>query len=304
MSDPKIVPHLFFDKEARDAAAFYADIFPHSRVTHTRTLHNTPGGDVEVVAFEVAGQPFVAISAGPLFKPTPAISFILNFDPSRDAEARERLDHAWRRLAEGGTVLMPLDKYPFAERYGWVQDKYGISWQLILSDAAGEERPVVVPALLFAGAVAGRAEEAMRFYMGIFEGTKEGQIVRYPPGMAPEKEGSVMFADFTLEGQWFAAMDSAQPHAFAFNEAISLLVRCDTQAEIDRLWSKLSAVPEAERCGWLKDKFGVSWQIAPRRMDEMMRDGTDEQVASVTQAFLAMKKFDLAALERAYAEDA
>ena len=127
-----------------------------------------------------------------------------------------------------------------------------------------------------------------------------GAIARYGPGQEPDKEGTVMFADFMLEGQWFAAMDSAHEHHFAFNEAISLLVQCDSQEEIDDYWKKLSAVPEAEQCGWLRDKFGVSWQISPAALDEMMKDGTREQIDRVTQAFLPMKKFDIAELQKAF----
>jgi len=119
--------------------------------------------------------------------------------------------------------------------------------------------------------------------------------------MEPDREGTLMFADFMLENQWFAAMDSAREHNFVFNEAISLLVRCDSQAEIDSVWSKLSAVPESEQCGWLKDRFGVSWQVAPAELHDMLAEGSPEQVASVTQAFLPMKKLDLAALQKAYA---
>ena len=109
-----------------------------------------------------------------------------------------------------------------------------------------------------------------------------------------------MFADFMIEQQWFAAMDSAREHNFAFNEAISFMVSCDTQQEIDYYWEKLSAVPEAEQCGWLKDKYGLSWQITPGSLDEMMQEGTPEQIARVTQAFLPMKKFDIAKLRKAY----
>ena len=109
-----------------------------------------------------------------------------------------------------------------------------------------------------------------------------------------------MFTDFMLEGQWFAAMDSAREHKFKFNEAISFRVNCDTQKEIDYYWEKLSAVAEAEQCGWLKDKFGLSWQIVPTELDEMMRGATPGQIARLTQAFLKMKKFDLAELRKAY----
>jgi len=296
----KITPHLWFDKEAKDAAEFYASIFPNSKVTNVTTLHDTPSGDTDIVSFEIAGQQFMAISAGPLFKFNPSVSFFVNFDPSKDLDARKNIDSLWEKLSEGGTALMPLDKYPFSERFGWVQDKYGLTWQLILTDPEGEERPFIVPSIMFVGDVVGRAEEAINFYLSVFKDSKMGLISRYGKGQEPDKEGTVMFADFMLEGQWFAAMDSAHEHNFAFNEAISFLVQCDTQEEIDYYWEKLSAVPEAEQCGWLKDKYGLSWQISSSALQEMMTKGTREQIDRVTQAFLPMKKFDIAELQKAY----
>ena len=291
---------MWFDKEAREAAEFYSSVFPNSKITNISTLHDTPMGDCDVVAFDVYGHPFMSISAGPLFKFNPSISFMVNFDPSQDADAKTRIDAVWAKLAEGGNVLMPLDKYPFSERYGWVADKYGLTWQLILTNPEGEERPVIIPSLLFVKDVCGKAEEASDFYLSVFNDSKRGALVRYPAGMEPDKEGSVMFTDFKLEGQWFAAMDSAREHEFAFNEAVSLMVYCDDQKEIDYYWKKLSAVPQAEQCGWLKDKYGLSWQVVPTNMDQMMQDQDPERTARVTQAFLKMKKFDMAELQRAY----
>lgn len=299
----KIIPHLWFDKEAKDAANFYTSLFPNSKVTNITTLHNTPSppaGDTDIVSFELAGEPFMAINAGPLFKLNPSISFILNFDPSKDKKARKNLDQIWNKLSEGGTVLMAIDKYPFSERYGWIQDKYGLSWQLILSDPAGEERPFIIPSFLFVGDVYGRAEEAMNFYLSVFKNKKQGMVARYPKGMEPDEEGKIMYADFMIENQWFAIMESSRMHDFKFNEAISIIVNCKDQKEIDYYWEKLSAVPESEQCGWLKDKFGVSWQITPADLDQMMSKGTAEQIDRVTQAFLPMKKFDLEKLRRAY----
>jgi predicted 3-demethylubiquinone-9 3-methyltransferase (glyoxalase superfamily) len=296
----KITPHLWFDREAREAAEFYTSLFPDSRVTNVTTLQDTPSGDTDIVSFELAGQSFMAISAGPLFKFNPSVSFFLNFDPSRDRQARENLEAAWEKLSQGGMALMPLDSYPFSERFGWVQDRYGLSWQLILSDPEGEERPFIVPSLLFTGEVSGRAEEAINFYLSVFKNSKPGALVRYGPGQEPEQEGTVMFADFMLEGQWFAAMDSALEHKFGFNEAISFLIECDSQEEVDHYWEKLSAVPEAEQCGWLKDKFGLSWQVSPVELQEMLEKGTREQIDRVTQTFLPMKKLDLAELRKAY----
>jgi predicted 3-demethylubiquinone-9 3-methyltransferase (glyoxalase superfamily) len=296
----KIVPHLWFDTQAKEAAEFYVQIFGNgSTVTNVTTLRDTPSGDCDVVSFEICGFDFMAISAGPLFKANPSISFFLNFDPSKDKNAREHLDALWKKLIDGGQALMEIDKYPFSERYGWLQDKYGVSWQLILTNPEGEERPFIVPSLLYTGAVAGKAEEAIDFYVSTFKNAKRGATARYPAGMPPDKEGTLMFADFMLEGQWFAAMDSAHTHKFNFNEGISLIVKCKDQKEIDHLWEKLSAVPEAEQCGWLKDKFGVSWQITPVAMDTIMASGDDKKIARVTEAFMTMKKFDLAALEKA-----
>jgi predicted 3-demethylubiquinone-9 3-methyltransferase (glyoxalase superfamily) len=166
---------------------------------------------------------------------------------------------------------------------------------LIFTDPEGEERPLIIPSLLFVGDVCGQAEEATDFYLSVFKDSKRGAIARYPAGMEPEQEGSIMFTDFMLAGQWFAAMDSAQNHDFAFNEAVSLMVQCQDQAEIDHYWDRLSAVPEAEQCGWVKDQYGVSWQITPENMGELMARNPEK----TTPAMLAMKKLIIADLEAA-----
>jgi predicted 3-demethylubiquinone-9 3-methyltransferase (glyoxalase superfamily) len=300
----KIIPHLWFDTEANEAARFYTSVFPDSRITSKTTLRDTPSGDTDVVTFNLAGHRFMAISAGPLFRFNPSISFLLNFDPSKNVSAKQNLDMMWQKLTDGGTPLMPLGRYPFSERYGWTMDMYGVSWQLILSDPEGEDRPFIVPSLMFTGSNAGRAEEAIRFYTSVFRNARRGLVARYGAGQGPDQEGTIMFSDFMIEGQWFAAMDSAREHDFGFNEAISLLIDCRTQEEIDYYWDKLSAVPELEQCGWLKDKFGVSWQVSPAELETMMNQGTPNQVARVTEAFLKMKKFDLARLRQAYKEPA
>ena len=301
-----MIPHLWYNTEAAEAARFYSSIFPESTEPTVTTLHDTPSGDADLVSFTLWGQKFMAISAGPLFTFNPSISFMVNFDPSRtgEKEAREMIDTVWEKLSDGGTPLMPIDRYPFSERYGWIQDRYGLSWQLILTDPEGDPRPPIVPSMLFVRDNAGRAEEAINFYLSVFRNSKQGSVVRYGAGQEPDREGTIMFADFMLEDTWFAAMDSAHEHDFSFNEAISFMVECDDQQEIDYYWEKLSAVPESEQCGWLKDRFGVSWQIVPSALDDMLRDGTEEQVARVVQAFLPMKKFDVAVLERAYEGEA
>jgi predicted 3-demethylubiquinone-9 3-methyltransferase (glyoxalase superfamily) len=300
MEKSTITPHLWFDKQAKEAAEFYVSVLSgDSAVKYTTVLHDTPSGDAETVSFRLRGQDFMAISAGPVFKINPSVSFFMNFDSSTNRQAREELDTIWSKLFDGGIPLMPLDEYPFSKRYGWIQDKYGLSWQLILSDPDGDPRPFITPSLLFTRGVCGRAEEAMKYYMSVFSESKEGIIARYPAGMEPDKEGTVMYADFLVNDIWMVVMDSAGPHEFNFNEAVSFMVSCKSQKEIDFFWEKLSAVPQAEACGWCKDKFGVSWQIVPENLTQMM-SGTPEQVNRVTQAFLQMKKFDLAAMERAF----
>lgn len=303
----KIIPHLWFDKEAKEAAEFYTSLFPESRVINTTVLRDTPSDDTDVVTFELWNQKFMAISAGPLFKFNPSVSFIVNFDPLLFGSsstgvkvAREKIDMAWNKLTEGGDVLIALDKYPFSELYGWVQDKYGLSWQLILTNPEGEPRPAIIPSLMFVGSKCGKAEEAINFYLSVFKNSKMGSINRYKKDSEPDKEGMIMFADFMIENTWFGTMDSAHSHKFDFNEAISLIVSCANQDEIDYYWQKLSAVPESEQCGWIKDKYGVSWQITPTDMEEMMSKGTREQIDRVTQAFLPMKKLDIAKLRKAY----
>ena len=303
MPDQKIVPHLWFDQNAEEAVQFYTSIFPESEILSRTTLRNTPSGDALLITFSLAGFPFMAINGGPYFRFNPSISFMVNFDPSRDEQAREHLIQLWEQLSQGGTTLMPLQEYPFSKLYGWIQDRFGLSWQLILTNPEGEERPFIIPSLLFVEDVCGKAEEASDFYLSVFNNSRRGLIARYPAGMEPDKEGTLMFTDFMLENVWFAAMDSARTHGFTFNEAISLMVRCDNQEEIDYFWDKLSADPRAEQCGWLKDKYGVSWQISPVVMEEMMENGTAEQLDRLTKAFLKMKKFDIEKLLEAYREN-
>jgi len=288
----KITPHLWFDTEAVEAADYYSSALPDSKVTNVTTIHDTPSGDTDIVSFELMGQSFMAISAGPLFKFTPAASFLIS------CTTKEEVDTLWARLSEG-SVHMPLESYPFSERYGWTEDRYGLSWQIMLvgEEQAGQR---ITPTLMFVGKVCGKAEEAINLYTSVFPNSEIGPILRYGKGEEPDEEGTIKYASFLLDGQEFAAMDSARDHDFGFNEAISFLVSCETQEEIDHYWDSLSAVPEAEQCGWLKDRYGLSWQVVPSAMDEMPRGGTKEQMARVTEAFLKMKKFDLAELRRAY----
>jgi predicted 3-demethylubiquinone-9 3-methyltransferase (glyoxalase superfamily) len=295
----KIIPHLWFSDTAEEAVDFYLSVFGEGSVVNTThypdagfEIHHMPKGTVLTVTFDLCGHRFMALNGGPVFTFTPAISFMVH------CTSADEVDGLWALLSEGGTALMPLDAYPFSSRYGWIQDKYGVSWQLIYTE--GAEKRSIVPSLMYVGDQAGRAEEAIMFYTSLFPDSAVGEIARYGAGQEPDKEGTVMYANFTLAGQTFAAMDSAQAHAFTFNEALSLLVECEDQQEIDRLWEMLSASKDAEQCGWLKDRFGVSWQIVPRGMDAMLNNEDATKAEKAMNAMLQMKKIDIQTLKDAF----
>jgi predicted 3-demethylubiquinone-9 3-methyltransferase (glyoxalase superfamily) len=289
----KITPNLWFDKEAKEAALFYASIFKDAKAKNTTTLRGTPSGDTDIVTIELLGQEFTLISAGPLFKFNPSVSFLVA------CPTKEETDAFYNALSKGGKVLMPLATYPFSERYAWITDKYGLSWQL-MSFGNRPIRQRIIPRIMFTGEVAGKTEEAINFYVSVFHNSAVLDIQRYGGGEEPDLPGTVKHASYKLEGEEFGAMDSAREHNFAFNEAISFIVHCETQEEIDYYWNKLSADPKAEICGWLKDKFGFSWQVVPNAMDRMLQSGDEKAIARVTEAFLKMKKLDVATLEKAY----
>jgi predicted 3-demethylubiquinone-9 3-methyltransferase (glyoxalase superfamily) len=294
----KIVPNLWFDHTAEEAVRFYAEAFPDARIVGTSRYPSADlpdfqrefAGQVLTVDFEIRGQRLVAVNAGPEFAITPAISFIVNFDPAADPEAPGQLERLWKRLGAGGEELMPLGAYPFSPRYGWVRDRYGATWQLILSRPEGEPRPFIVPALMFGGPAQNRAQEAIAYYTEAFPDARLGTSVPSPEPTGPAAAGAVMYADLELSGTWLAAMDAATEQPFSFTEGVSLMVSCAGQAEIDWFWERLSRVPEAEACGWCKDQFGVSWQIVPENMDELMRR------PQAYQRLLGMKRIVIAEL--------
>jgi predicted 3-demethylubiquinone-9 3-methyltransferase (glyoxalase superfamily) len=291
----KITPHRWLEKEAKAAADLYTSIFKDSRIRSTTTLHNTPSGTVDLLTIQLLGQEFRLINAGPLFKFTPAVSFLVA------CNTKNEVDALWNELSKDGSALMELGEYPFSERYGWTQDRYGLSWQVMfMGDREIEQK--ITPTLMFAGEQCGKAEEAINFYSSVFDDAKVGHVLRYGKNEEPDREGTIKHAGVALEGESFAVMDSARAHNFTFNEAISFMVHCRTQEEIDYFWAKLSADRKAEQCGWLKDKFGLSWQIVPTVMDEMMNDKDETKLARVTEAFLKMKKFDIAKLKEVYGQ--
>jgi predicted 3-demethylubiquinone-9 3-methyltransferase (glyoxalase superfamily) len=295
----RIIPHLWYDSDAEAAARRYVELIPGSAIGPVvrypeagKEIHGRRPGSVMTVSFRLGDTEVMALNGGPLFHFSPAISLFVVL------EEEAAVDRLWQGLVEGGSVLMPLDRYDWSAKYGWLADRWGLTWQIALGKHA-DTGHTVTPSLLFAGDRAGQAEAAIQHYVAAFPGSRVDGILRHD-GSGADAAGTVMHAQVRLDGQAVMAMDSAAADA-AFNEAVSLLVACDDQGEIDRLWAALSAVPEAEACGWLRDRFGISWQIAPRALDAMMTSGDAAAIERVTAAFMTMKKFDLAALERAYA---
>lgn len=295
----KITPFLWFDDNAEEAVNFYTSIFKNSKIGRVSRYDEAAAaasgraaGSVMTASFRLNGQEFIALNGGPHFKFNPSISFFVILEDEGE------LDALWEKLGDGGMTLMELQKYDWSEKYGWVQDKFGLSWQVSL----GKKEDVgqfITPSLLFVGEQHGRAEDAVRFYTSVFDDSEIVGILRYA-AEEHEPEGAVKHAQFKLSGEVFMATDSSFDHQFSFNEAISFMVNCETQEEVDYFWEGLSAAPEAEQCGWLKDKFGVSWQIVPTLLGELMSDPDPEKSQRVMQAMLQMKKLDIAELKKAY----
>ena len=281
--DQVITPAMWCDGTADEAAQFYTDVF-----RDTSIVEQVPGIAATV---SIHGFRLSLINGGNQYAPNPSISCILNFDPllfGGEEQARAYLDELYERLSTGG-VLMELGEYPFSPRYAWVRDRFGMTWQLMLTDPDGDPRPFVIPSFMFGGTNHANAEEATDAWIALFDNSRRGALYRYEEG-GPLDAGTVMFTDFTLRGTWMAATDSGTFHDFTFTPGVSMIVSCRDQEEIDRYWAGLSAVPEVERCGWCVDRWGVSWQVVPHNIAELMAN------AATRDKILHMGKIDLAKL--------
>jgi len=275
-----IYPCLWFDDNAKAAAEFYCSIFNHSKI-----IDNNP----MVVRFEVEDKLIMGLNGGPMFKINPSISLFVI------CETEEEIVTLWNKFIKDGNIMMPLDEYPWSKKYGFVTDKFGVCWQLMLSELpAGVQK--ISPCLLFVGDQYGKAQEAINQYTSIFPNS-EIQSLSLDESEDLQQSGSLKYGNFKLQNELFAAMDGFGDHNFQFNEGFSLVVECDTQDEIDTYWTKLTEGGSESQCGWLKDRFGVSWQIVPSILSKLMAD--PEKSQRVVQAFLKMKKFDIETLLKA-----
>jgi predicted 3-demethylubiquinone-9 3-methyltransferase (glyoxalase superfamily) len=291
----KIISCLWFDNQAEEAANFYKSVFANTKIGRTARYDKAsaqasgqPEGSVLTTEFEIEGYKFLGLNGGPIFKINPSISFFVVLEDEKE------VDNLWNKLVDGGSVMMDLQKYDWSEKYGWVQDKFGVSWQVSLGKKKDVGGKTISSSLLFVGDKFGKAKEAVNFYTSVF---KESKI----EGIMENSDGTVMHAQFYLFGETFMAMDSGKDHQFNFNEAISFIVNCKDQKEVDYYWNKLTSDGGAESvCGWLKDKIGVSWQIVPEALPRLLNDPDKEKAGKVMQAMIKMKKIEIAGLEKAY----
>jgi predicted 3-demethylubiquinone-9 3-methyltransferase (glyoxalase superfamily) len=269
-----IQPCIWFNDNAKEAVNFYTLLFPNSKIVADNGL---------VVNFELDGQLFMGLNGGAMFTPNPSISLFAL------CETETATDTLWNKLVDGGTIMMPLDKYDWSAKYGFLQDKFGVAWQIYLGKKENVSQ-TITPSLMFTQNYCGKAEAAIHFYTSLFNNSHIQGILKYALGDS-DREDLVKHAQFKLNGYTMMAMDSSATHAFTFTEGISFVITCDTQEEIDYYWDKLTHNGTESMCGWLKDAFGVSWQVVPALLNTLMQDS--QKSAKVVQAFMQMKKFNI-----------
>lgn len=275
-----IYPCLTLKGKVAEAAPFYIDTFGEGKVVQTSPY---------VIMIELSGQKIMLLNDGPSSTPNGSVSFMVSSDSAEETEVY------WNKLIDGGKALMPIDNYPWSIRYGWVQDKYGVSWQLFTGETKASQK--FSPSFMFTGADAGKAAEAVHFYTELFQNSHIDGIMEYTEGDG-DTPGFVKHAQFKINDFTAMAMDSSANHGFGFNDSVSIVVDCDTQTEIDKYWEGLTANGGQEvACGWLTDKYGISWQIVPKVLGQLMSD--PERGQRVMAALMKMKKLIIADLESA-----
>jgi len=262
----------------REMADFYLSIFPDTEIVDQNQW---------VVVLKMHGQRIMLLNGGDMFRPNPSCS-LMYLTPSE-----MEVESIYNKLIDDGKELMPLDSYPFSPKYAWVEDRYGVSWQLY----TGRENDIiqkVVPTLMFVGNNNGKAESAINYYTSIFPNSEKRGILRYT-GQEGETAGNIQHAEFRINDYLLMIMDSSYPHNFGFTEGISLVVECNTQEKVDYYWNKFTSDGgEESMCGWLKDKYGMSWQITPTVMKELL-----QKSHKVMEVMMTMKKLDIKKLQEA-----
>lgn len=273
----KITPCLWYNAQAREAATLYCSVFANSKITSQSPI---------VTAIDVCGQSITLLDGGPMYQPNPSISFYYV------CETNEEIDRTWKAFTKEGEIMMPMDKYAWSQKYGWVTDKFGVSWQFALGKVSDVGQKIT-PCLMFTGKQYGRVDEAIAHYSSVFRNSKVEGIMRYGKGQLPDQEGKVQHAQMNLGNYKMMLMESAADHKFTFSEGVSLTIHCEDQEEIDYYWDRLTESGEESRCGWLKDKFGVSWQIIPVMLSKLISNPKG------VEAMLTMRKLNIEQLVQA-----
>ncbi|HEL1740826.1 TPA: VOC family protein [Streptococcus suis] len=284
-----IIPHLWYDTEAKEAVAFYVELFG-GKIDWTYTITDTPSGDSDLIQFQLGDMTLAAISAGPYFKLNESMSLMVN------VASKDEVTRLYQALSEGGRILMPLGEYPFSPYYVWLEDRFGLSWQL--SFAPDLDKPYQFDiCLLFSQEQVGLAQPMLDYYKDKLPQASVGQLSYYGEGEAAVEAAKLNYAELLVAGQKMIVMDHGYGGEASFNEAFSLMVYVDSQDELNFYYDLLSAVPEAEMCGWVKDQFGISWQIVPRILMEAYDTASPEKVKAVNAAVMTMKRLDIAAIQ-------
>ncbi|MFI3124330.1 VOC family protein [Streptococcus suis] len=284
-----IIPHLWYDTAAKEAVAFYVDLFG-GKLDWSYTITDTPSGDSDLIQFQLGDMTLAAISAGPYFKLNESMSLMVN------VASKDEVTRLYQALSEGGRILMPLAEYPFSPYYVWLEDRFGLSWQL--SYAPDLDKPYQFDiCLLFSQEQVGLAQPMLDYYKDKLPQASVGQLSYYGEGEATVEAAKLNYAELLVAGQKMIVMDHGYGGEASFNEAFSLMVYVDSQDELDFYYDLLSAVPEAEMCGWAKDQFGISWQIVPRILMEAYDTASPEKVKAVNAAVMTMKRLDFATIQ-------
>lgn len=284
-----IIPHLWYDTEAKEAVAFYVDLFG-GKLDWTYTITDTPSGDSDLIQFQLGDMTLAAISAGPYFKLNESMSLMVN------VASKDEVTRLYQALSEGGRVLMPLGEYPFSPYYVWLEDRFGLSWQLSYAPDLDNSYQFDI-CLLFSQDQVGLAQPMLDYYKDKLPQASVGQLSYYGEGEAAVEAAKLNYAELLVAGQKMIVMDHGYGGEASFNEAFSLMVYVDSQDELNFYYDLLSAVPEAEMCGWVKDQFGISWQIVPRILMEAYDTASPEQIKAVNAAVMTMKRLDFATIQ-------
>lgn len=281
----KIIPHLWFDKEALEAVQLYTSLFPDSHMDWIHDLTDTPSGDAVLVQFQLANLTLAAISAGPYFKLNESTSLMVHF------QNKDELNRIFEALSEAGRVLMPLGEYPFNSHYVWFEDRFGLSWQFFYSPENSRAVQLEI-CLLFSQKQVGQARSFLEKAQALFLNSQIGTVNHYQENEKQEAKALINYGELLLNQQRLVVMDHGFGGENSFNEAFSLMVYTDSQEETQRLYQQLSHVPESEQCGWVKDEFGISWQIVPRPLMEAYENLPKDRMKQVNDAILTMKRLN------------